>query len=318
MPESVAVLPTGIEIAYDTVGDPSGEPLLLVMGLGGPLTWWHPTLCRLLTERGFFVIRFDNRDVGRSSRVPGGAPVRKSAVVRAYLGDRRYAPYTLDDMADDAFGLLDHLDIEDAHVTGASMGGMIAQTMAIARPHRVRSLVSIMATTGARSAGWQDPRLLRVLLAPVASTREAYIARAVKVWRVLSSPVYPTPDQDVAARAGETWDRGYDAAGGARQTLAVLAQTDRSPGLRTLPMPVAVVHGLADKLVHSSGGRATARAVPGSELVLVPGMAHDLPGPLHVLVADVIRRTADRVRSQASTPGPASVSATSVSSSSAR
>jgi len=294
VPESAVELPTGIRIAYETFGDPSGEPLLLVMGLGGPMTWWHPDLCRTLAGRGFFVVRFDNRDVGRSSRVPGPVRLRRSTVVRAFLGDARHAPYTLDDMADDAFGLLEHLGIERAHVAGVSMGGMIAQTMALARPHRVHSLVSIMSTTGSRRAGWQDPRLLPLLLAPVARTREEYVARAVRVWGSIASSVYPTSDDDVAARAAETWDRGYDPEGGARQTLAVLAQPDRTRDLGSLRMPVTIVHGLADKLVHPSGGRATARAVPGSELVLVPGMAHDLPRPLHGLVVDAVERTAAR------------------------
>ena len=295
MSESVASLPTGIELAYETFGDPGAEPLLLVMGLGGPMTWWHPDLCRLLADRGFFAIRFDNRDVGRSSRVPSGR-VDKAVLARAYLGDRRYAAYTLDDMADDAFRLLDHLGVERAHVTGVSMGGMIAQTMAITRPERVSSLVSIMATTGQRRVGWQDPRLLPLLLTPFARTRDAYVVRAVKIWRAISSREFPTSDEDVAARAAETWDRGYDPIAAARQTLAVLAQPDRSARLRTLRLPVAVVHGLKDLLVHPSGGRATARAIPGSELVLVPGLAHDLPRQLYPLFGDVIRRTADRAR----------------------
>lgn len=294
MPESVAALPTGIDIAYETFGDPAAEPLLLVMGLGGPMNWWSPELCAGLAGRGFFVIRFDNRDVGRSSRVPGSGPAGKRAVVRAYLGDRRHAVYTLDDMADDAFGLLDHLRIGRAHVTGVSMGGMIAQTMALTCPQRVRSLVSIMATTGSRRVGWQDPRLFRLLLAPMAHTKAAYLERAVKSWRAISSTVYPTPDEDVRARAAETWERGYDPAGAARQTLAILAQPDRSARLGQLAMPVTVVHGLADKLVHPSGGRATARAIPAAELLLVPGMAHDLPRVLYGLLTDAIRRTADR------------------------
>ncbi len=294
MSERLASLPTGIDIAYETFGDPAGDPLLLVMGLGGPMTWWAPELCERLASRGFFVIRFDNRDVGRSSRVRGTARLDKKTLLRAYLGDRRYAGYTLDDMAGDGFGLLDHLGIEAAHVTGVSMGGMIAQTMAIARPHHVASLVSVMSTTGRRRVGWQDPRLFPMLLSPVAHTQEAYVERALRGWRAIASGVYPIPDETVVERAIETWQRGYDPVGGARQTLALLAQPDRSAALGGLRMPVAVVHGLADKLVHPSGGRATATAVPGSELVLVPGMAHDIPPPLYDLFVDVVRRTADR------------------------
>jgi len=294
MTEALASLPTGIDIAYETFGDPGADPLLLVMGLGGPMTWWDPDLCRLLAERGFLVIRFDNRDVGRSSRIPSTTPLSKKTLLQAFAGDRSHASYTLDDMAGDAFGLLDHLGIERVHVTGVSMGGMIAQTMAIARPHRVSSLVSVMSTTGRRRVGWQDPRLFPMLLSPVARTQEAYIQRALKGWRAISSSVYPISDDVVTERAVETWQRGYDPVGGARQTLAILAQPDRSRALADLRMPVAVLHGLADKLVHPSGGRATAAAIPGAELVLVPGMAHDIPPPLWELFIDVVRRTADR------------------------
>jgi len=309
--ESVAALPTGIDIAYDTFGSQDAEPLLLVMGLGGPMTWWNPDLCRMLADRGFLVIRYDNRDVGRSTRVPGRTRLRTRTIVRAFLGDRRHAPYTLDDMAADGFGLLDHLGIERAHVTGVSMGGMIAQTMAITHPDRVRSLVSMSSTTGSRRVGWQDPRLLPLLLSPVARTREDYVERAVHSWRQIGSQVYPTLDDQVALRAAETWDRGYDPAGGARQTLALLAQPDRAARLGELTMPVCVVHGLDDRLIHPSGGRATARAIRAAELVLVPGMGHDIPRPLYGLVADAIWRTAART-------GQSDASATSVSSSSRR
>ncbi|CAN5633174.1 alpha/beta hydrolase [soil metagenome] len=328
MAEKLAHLPSDVDIAYETFGDPAEDPLLLVMGLGGPMTWWAPELCERLVDRGFFVIRFDNRDVGRSSRVPGPAPLSKKTLLRAYLGDSRYATYTLDEMAGDAFGLLDELGIQSAHVTGTSMGGMIAQTMAIARPDRVTSLVSVMSTTGRRRVGWADPRLFPMLLSPVARTQQAYVERALRGWRAISSSVYPMPDEDITARAIETWQRGYDPVGGARQTLAILAQPDRSAELERLRMPVAVVHGLADKLVHPSGGRATAAAVPGAELVLVPGMAHDIPPPLYDLFVDVLRRTADRAHPPlgadspdqpfASSAGSAAASSDSVTSSSAR
>lgn len=310
MTEEQASLPTGIDIAYETFGDPAGDPLLLIMGLGGPMNWWAPELCTRLAQRGFFVIRFDNRDVGRSSRVPGSSRLSKKVLLRAYLGDNRHASYALDDMAADGFGLLDQLGIQRAHVTGVSMGGMIAQTMAIARPQRVASLVSVMSTTGRRRVGWQDPRLLPMLLSPVARTQQAYVERALRGWRAISSSVYPIPDEDVIARAIETWQRGYDPVGGARQTLAILAQPDRTAALSRLPMPVAVIHGLADKLVHPSGGRATAAAIPGAELVLVPGMAHDIPPPLYDLFVDVLRRTADRAGDPVKKADPDQLSAT--------
>jgi pimeloyl-ACP methyl ester carboxylesterase len=173
--ELFAPLTNGMELCYQTFGDPSDEPLLLVMGLGGPMTWWDAGLCRLLAQSGFYVIRYDNRDTGRSSRAQGR--VTRPMLVRAFLGRRVEAPYRMADLAEDGFGLLDHLGIGSAHVTGVSMGGMIAQTMAIARPERVRSLVSIMSTTGRRTVGWQDPRLLPVLLAPKGEGLEAYVAR---------------------------------------------------------------------------------------------------------------------------------------------
>ena len=158
-----------VELCYQTFGTPDDEPLLLVMGLGGPMTWWDPELCQLLADRGFYVVRYDNRDTGRSSR--GQGRVTRATLVRAFAGRRVRAPYSLTDMADDAFGLLDHLGMESAHVCGVSMGGMIAQTMAIEHPKRVRSLTSIMSTTGKRTVGWQHPSLLPNLLGHVAGPR---------------------------------------------------------------------------------------------------------------------------------------------------
>ena len=297
MTEATVDLPTGIRLTYETFGPADAEPLLLVMGLGGPMTWWHLDLCAQLAARGFLVIRFDNRDIGHSSRVPARTRPNRRSLLRAYVGDRRSVPYTLDDMADDSFCLLDALGIDGAHVTGVSMGGMIAQTMALAKPDRVRSLVSIMANTGNRRVGWQHPRLLRLLVQPPARTRDEYLERAPATWAAIGSGGrYATPDDEIRRRAGETWDRAHDRGGATRHTLAVVAQPDRTAGLARLRVPTCVVHGLSDRLVHSSGGRATARAVPGAELVLVPGMAHDLPRPLWPVFTDAIDRTAARAR----------------------
>jgi pimeloyl-ACP methyl ester carboxylesterase len=280
-----------VELCYQTYGDPDGEPLLLVMGLGGPMTWWDPDLCELLVDRGFHVIRFDNRDVGRSTRIHGR--VSRGTLVRAFAGRRVRAPYSLGDMADDSFGLLDHLGLDSAHVVGVSMGGMIAQTMAIARPKRVRSLTSIMSTTGKRTVGWQHPSLLPNLLGQRAG-REAYIEASVRTWRLIGSPRYPTSEEKTRSRAGETYDRGVSASGTMRQMLAVITQPNRSQQLHALRMPALVVHGLADKMVHVSGGRATAAAIRGAELLLIDGMGHDLPPALFETFADGIRRTASR------------------------
>jgi pimeloyl-ACP methyl ester carboxylesterase len=293
-PEQMARLSDGVEICYQTFGDPEDEPALLIMGLGGPMTWWSPEFCHLLADAGFFVIRFDNRDIGRSSRIRGR--VTRKRLVQAFFGRGPRPPYTLDDMAGDGFGLLDHLGIDSAHVVGVSMGGMIAQTMALLRPDRVRTLTSIMSTTGRRTVGWQDPRLLPLLLARSARTREAYVASSARVWRLIGSPAYRETREAVDLRAGDTFDRGVSASGVARQMLAILRQPDRSRRLRSLRMPALVIHGMEDKMVHVSGGRSTSQSIPRSELLLVPGMGHDMPAQLDQTFVDAIRRTADRAR----------------------
>jgi pimeloyl-ACP methyl ester carboxylesterase len=293
MVDGVASLPSGVEIAYSTFGPSSAPPLLLVMGLGGPSIWWHDELCRDLVDRGFHVIRYDNRDVGWSTAIKDQW-VHRRQVVRAFMGRPVPGAYTMADLAEDAFGLLDHLGIEAAHITGVSMGGMIAQTMAVTHPDRVLSLVSIMSSTGRRTVGWQHPALLPMLLRRSVNTREAYIRQSARVWDAIGSPGYPEDPEEKARRAGETWDRGVSPTGTLRQMLAVLTQPDRSRELRRLRIPALVIHGKEDKMVHPSGGRATARAIPGAELQLVPGMGHDLPLALHPLFVDGITRTASR------------------------
>ncbi len=293
--EYVAPVSVDIEICYQTFGDPSDEPLLLVMGLGAPMTWWAPALCEELADRGFFVIRYDNRDTGRSSRVD--VPVSRGTLIRAFAGKGRARgkpAYTLSDLAADACGLLDHLGLPAAHVTGVSMGGMIAQTLAIEHPSRVLSLTSIMSTTGKRSVGWQNPRLVPVLLASRGVDREAYVASAVRTWELIGSPGYPPDPTEIRTRAGDTFDRGVSASGVMRQMLAIVHQPNRTAGLRGLTMPATAIHGTADPMVHVSGGRATAAAIPGAELVLIEAMAHDLPPALFEAFAAAIRRTADR------------------------
>jgi pimeloyl-ACP methyl ester carboxylesterase len=290
-PEQLAALPTGVELCYQTFGDPDAEPLLLVMGLGGPMTWWDPEFCQMLADRGFFVVRYDNRDTGRSTKVSGQINRRK--IVASFVGMQAQTPYTMQDLADDGFALLDHLDAGQAHVVGVSMGGMIVQTMALSRPDRVRSLTSIMSTTGRRTVGWQDPSLLPLLMASRHS-REAYIETSEKLWKLIGSPDYPGTTDSIRERAAETWDRGVSRAGVMRQMGAILTQPDRSRPLRSLRVPSLVIHGTHDKMVHVSGGRATSSAIPGSELLLVPGMGHDVPHELHETFADAIRRVADK------------------------
>jgi pimeloyl-ACP methyl ester carboxylesterase len=290
--ELYAQVSPGVELCYQTFGGPDGDPLVLVMGLGGPMTWWDPELCTMLAEAGFQVVRFDNRDTGRSSRIRGR--VNRRQLVQSFLGRSGRPPYTLSDMAADAFGLMDHLGWDSAHVAGVSMGGMIAQTMAIEQPARVRSLTSIMSTLGKRTVGWQHPSLLPMLIAKRTPGREAYVATSAKMWQLIGSPGFRNDEEKSKERAGETFDRGVSASGVMRQMLAILNQPNRSRALGALRMPVAVVHGSADKMVHVSGGRATARAISGAELVVIEGMGHDLPSELFATYTEIIRRTADR------------------------
>jgi pimeloyl-ACP methyl ester carboxylesterase len=268
----------GIELEYDTTGDPAAPPLLLVMGLGAQMIAWDDEFCERLAGRGFWVIRFDNRDVGLSTKVESGAGFDvMSAIQAAYSGEPVDAPYLLSDMADDAFAVLDHLGVERAHVVGASMGGMIAQTMAITRPERVATLTSIMSTTGNREVGTATPEAVAILLTRPPSTREEYITNAVASSRLLHGPVLPFDEQRAADRAAAAYDRGFYPPGVGRQLVAIHASGDRTEALAEVHVPTLVVHGDADPLVGYSGGVATAEAVPEARLLTIEGMGHDLP-----------------------------------------
>jgi pimeloyl-ACP methyl ester carboxylesterase len=277
----------GIDLCYETFGEPSARPLLLVMGLGGPMIWWDDEFCEQLVERGFFVVRFDNRDCGRSTKMRGRGSLPGAYVLRS-------APYALTDMADDAVGLLDVLNIPAAHVVGASMGGMIAQTLAVHHPSRVRSLTSIMSTTGARFVGRPSLRAASMLLSRRPDSRDSYLDLMVRTFRVIGSPGFPFDEPRMRNRAARTFDRGLNPGGTARQLAAIMSSRDRGPLLRRLRVPALVVHGSRDPLVHPSGGRATARAIPGAEFDLVPGMGHDMPREVWPRLIDGIVRTADR------------------------
>ena len=280
----------GIEIAYETIGDPSNPALLLVMGLGTQLIHWDLELCERFAERGFHVIRFDNRDAGRSTYVDEPVP----NIRRAMAGLRIDAPYLLDDMADDAFGLLDHLGIEAAHVAGASMGGMIAQTMAIRRPERVLSLTSVMSTTGERRAGRPKLRVWGVLLRRAPRDKDAAVEYFVRVFRMIGSKGFPADEDRIRALAAEAYDRGHSPAGTGRQLAAIMASGDRTDRLRELRMPTLVFHGRDDPLVPFRGGRATADAIPGARLIGIPGMGHDLPREVWPRLVDAVAETAAR------------------------
>lgn len=284
--ELFAPVRTDVELCYQTYGDPAAPPLLLVMGLGGHMTWWPDELCRMLALEGLHVIRFDNRDVGRSSRM--SERVSKATVAQAFLGRKVRTPYSMSDLAGDAVRLLDHLGIGAAHVAGVSMGGMIVQTMAVEHPDRVLSMTSIMSTTGRRRVGWQHPRLLPALLAPSRPDLESYVAGSRVMAGLIGSPAYREDEDALRSRAEETHGRGVSASGILRQMAAILTQPDRTRALGEVTVPVTVLHGRADRMVHVSGGRATAAAVPGAELVLVDGMGHDLPRGLFDRFVDAI------------------------------
>ena len=276
-----------IEICFEEIGDPSDPPLLLIAGLGMQMISWPDELCRQLAARGLRVIRFDNRDCGRSTHLTDTPPPSSWSVLR-----RRPRPvgYTLDDMAADALGLLNHLEIERAHVVGRSMGGMIAQVVAARAPQRVRSLTSIMSTTGNRWRGQPRPRMWPLLLRGHATDRASYEERLVRVGAAIASPGFATDEAALRELARASFDRGFDEAGAMRQLGAVIASGDRTKSLARIEAPTLVIHGTRDPLVRVSGGMATARAIPGAQLKLIDGMAHDLPRELWPWIAGAITR----------------------------
>lgn len=289
----------GIAIAYETFGDPDDSPLLLIMGLGAQMLLWDDELCSLIADRGFHVIRFDNRDVGLSGKTADRPPnLLPAMVTRRRLSG---AAYTLDDLADDAAGLLERLGIERAHVVGASMGGMIAQTMAIRHPERVLSLVSIMSTTGNRRVGRAHNRMIPLLIRPARAGREVNVERAAQTFRAIGSPGFTIDEQRIRDVAGRSYDRCFHPAGVAHQLAAILASRDRTPALRKLRVPTLVIHGADDPLVTASGGKATADAIPDAELMLIPGMGHDMPRELWPRMVDAIAANAARAPSEAQT-----------------
>lgn len=264
----------GIDIEYDEVGSPDEPGFLLVMGLTAQLTAWDERFCAQIAGHGFRVVRYDNRDVGLSSKITGGPT---PDLLGAFGGDHASASYTIADMADDAAGLLDALGMAPAHVMGASMGGMIVQSLAIRHPDKVRSLCSIMSTTGDRSVGQQSEAAIAALMAPPPSNREEAAEQSVAATKVTGSPAYPQDDAVVRERAMAAYDRCHDASGAARQLVAIVASPDRTADLASVSVPTLVIHGADDPLIDVSGGEATAKAIPGAELLVLPGVGHDLP-----------------------------------------
>ncbi len=275
-----------IEVCYESFGPDDAPPLLLVMGLGAQMTLWSTGFISALLDRGFRVVRFDNRDVGLSSKTAGDPPDVMALYTKSLAGEPVEAPYTLSTMANDAVGLLDALDIPKAHVVGASMGGMIVQTMAIDHLDRMLSMTSIMSTTGASDVGQPDPEAIGALLAPPATNREDAIASSVNTSRIIAGSLF---DEDEArARAAEAYDRCFHPAGPAFQIAAIAATGDRTEGLKGVDLPTLVIHGREDSLITLSGGEATAAAVPGADLVVFGKMGHDVPREYWERMADAI------------------------------
>jgi pimeloyl-ACP methyl ester carboxylesterase len=275
--------PARLDIAWEQRGDPSHPTVLLVMGIAAQLIHWPIGFLQALVARGLHVVRFDNRDSGRSSHLTHAPPPDLPAALK---GDLASASYTLSDMAADAAGLLDALAIDAAHVVGASMGGAIAQTVAIEHPARVRSLTTMMSTTGDRSVGQMHAATAQAVFGVAPRTREEFIASAVRRVPIVGSPGYPADLAAVAEVAGLAYDRDHDLVAIARQAVATVASGDRTKLLGALDVPTLVLHGLADTMCDPSGGRATAAAIPGAELVLVEGMGYNLPPGLWERIAD--------------------------------
>jgi pimeloyl-ACP methyl ester carboxylesterase len=284
----------GITLCYETYGEPANPTALLVMGLGTQMVAWQKDFCEELASRGLYVVRFDNRDIGRSTHLTGRPPSIRQLLMRS----KRAAHYTLGDMADDAAGLLRELDLAPAHVIGASMGGMIAQLLAARHPRMVRSLTSIMSNTGSMRHGQPSLRVYSVFLRRPGEGREAFIAHTERLFKAIGSPGLPRDDDDLHEVAATSYERDHDPAGPGRQLAAILASGDRTPELRRIAVPTLVVHGSADPLVSPSGGRATARAIPGAKLMTIAGMGHDLPRAIWPQLIDAIAALAERADRQ--------------------
>jgi pimeloyl-ACP methyl ester carboxylesterase len=278
-----------VELCYETFGSPQSSPLLLVMGLSSQMILWDEDFCDLLARQNFWVIRFDNRDVGRSTILRDKPVPTRGQLLRR---DPLAAAYSLEDMSEDTASLLDALSIDSAHVVGVSMGGMISQLLAVRHPDRVRSLVSIMSTTGNRRVGRTSVRLYPRLLKRPRLDREGYMIDFIDAQRAIGSRRYPSDPERLRRVAARCHERGLHPSGSARQLGAIVAARDRTPVLPSIKVPTTVIHGDADPLVNVSGGRATAAAIPGSRLVIIPGMAHELPPQLWPqLVEEVVANT---------------------------
>jgi pimeloyl-ACP methyl ester carboxylesterase len=285
----------GIEIEYEQFGPSGGPSLLLIMGLGAQMILWEEEFIGLFVDRGYRVTRFDNRDVGLSSKLDHAGPANVMQVMaQTRSGETPDVPYTLDDMADDTAGLLDALEIERSHVVGASMGGMIAQTLAIRHPRRVRSMVSIMSSTGNPELPPAKPEAMALLMRPPAADRESAIENGVESRKLLSGSAHPFDEERARRNTALAYDRCFYPAGQSRQTAAIIAHGNRVDRLRRLDVPTLVIHGDVDPLVPVEGGHDTARSVPGADLLIIPGMGHDLHPGTWGGIAEAIHSLAEK------------------------
>jgi pimeloyl-ACP methyl ester carboxylesterase len=288
----------GITLCYESFGDATDPPALLIMGLGTQMIAWHEDFCLELAGRGLYVVRFDNRDIGRSTHLSGRPPTIPQLLLRS----RRAAHYRLADMADDAAALLRALSLEPAHVIGASMGGMIAQTLTARHPRAVRSLVSIMSNTGSRRSGQPSLRVYSAFLRRAPTDRESYVEHMERLFAAIGSPGLPRDVEDIRELAATSFERDHDPDGPGRQLAAIIAAGDRTAEVRRIAKPTLVIHGTRDRLVAPSGGRATVRAIRGARLMPIEGMGHDLPRAVWPAIIDAVAEQARRVDGGGASP----------------
>jgi pimeloyl-ACP methyl ester carboxylesterase len=295
-PEQMA--PTnGIELCYEIFGDADAEPLLLIMGLGAQMLLWDDEFCRQLAARGFRVIRFDNRDIGKSTWLSGGTRITMGELLKLrFFGILPESTYKLRDMANDVVGLLDFLKIKSAHLVGASMGGMIAQEISLSYPDRVRSLTSVMSSTGNPKLPQPTREAAALLLRPPPKTLDEYIARFKQTWKILRVGSFPLDEAKDVALAQRMFARGLNPAGAGRQLRAILASGSRKERLKSLKTPTLVIHGTVDPLVRPEGGRETAAVIPGAKLLMIQGMGHATPIPMWPQVIGAIADHAHGVK----------------------
>jgi pimeloyl-ACP methyl ester carboxylesterase len=297
MPEEFCDVGRAVKLCYEGFGDPDDTPILLIMGLATQMIAWHEDFCAELADRGFYVVRFDNRDIGRSTHFDFRPPSLRQMLRRRLDPEQ----YTLSDMAEDTAQLLRKLEIAPAHVVGASMGGMIGQMLAAEHPEVVRSLTSIMSTTGSRRHGQPALSVYPYLLRPPPRDRDGYIERSAEVFGLVGSTGFPRDEQYIRDRAGRSYDRGFDVRAGGRQLGAIVASGDRTRKLAAIKAATLVIHGTVDKMVRPSGGRATAKAIPGARLMMIEGMGHDLPRGVWPQIIDAVAehaRAADGSRAR--------------------